>query len=169
MITVSAALEPVRAELIRRAERDAARTLAEADEAAERTLREARDQADTILAAARTRGEADAHAVLAAGQARARRAVRATYLRAQRAVYEELVRRVVLALREVRAATGYPQTRESLVLRALDVLGPDARVAEPPSGGVVAQRNGMRVDYSLETLARQAIQSVAVELEELWA
>ncbi|HEU5469320.1 MAG TPA: hypothetical protein VFV67_01605 [Actinophytocola sp.] len=168
MTTVAEALRPVRAELIRRAEADAAATLAEADRAAETTLAEAQGRAEAIMAEARARGAAEGRAVRAAGRARTRRAARESRLRGQRKIYDELLRRVLAALPEVRATPGYPGLRAELAAQARATLGPQARLSEPPGGGIIAQLDGRRVDYSLETLARQAVDALAAELEELW-
>ena len=159
------ALAPVRAALLARARATADAKLAEADAEAELALRQAREEAASILARARTAGEADARSVRAGEHARARRVARGLVLAARRHAYEELRRRSQQALRQQDPAV----LASALTDRVRATLGDSARLAAHPSGGLVGEDDGRRVDCSIEALADRSMSLLAGELSGLWS
>ncbi len=154
------ALEPVRAELLRRAREEAAQRVREATATAEQSVRQAEEEAARILAEARAEGAADAAAAAAAQQARSRRTARAAVLAARSEAYGELVRRSADALR------GEPVDR--LVALATALLGEPVQVTSAAGGGVVATAGDRRVDLSLDALAERATRLLGPDVEGLW-
>ncbi|MDL2074900.1 hypothetical protein QNN03_00445 [Streptomyces sp. GXMU-J15] len=165
---MTAALEPVRARLLRAAEADAAAMLATADKDAATILRQAEAQAADLLAEARERGAADAEAVRRAAHVRARRTARARELAARRECWEELRRQVIRGVEALRTTEGYPRIEAGLTARAHRLLGPRARISPAPGGGVLAEDETRRVDLSLTQCARRALDGAGPEVEELW-
>ncbi|WP_152189999.1 hypothetical protein [Georgenia satyanarayanai] len=159
-------LAPVRAALLTRADADARAELAAADAEAGDLLARARTEAGAVRDAARTEGRADGAALAAAERARARREARAVVLAAQREAYENLLARVRAALPELRADPAYPAWRERAVARVGGVLGPDAVVADIPTGGVVGHAPGRSAAASLTDLADRA--AAAADADGLW-
>ena len=166
---VAAALEPVRERLLRSARADAEELLARADQEAGALLDAATARAVAILDDARKQGEADAAQGRAAELTRVRRTNRARELAARRQAYEELRRRAIERVRELRHTTDYPAIRDRLTRRAHRLLGPDAEVAEHPGGGIVAHAPGRRADCTLDALAARALDRLGAETETLWA
>ncbi|MFF7929994.1 MULTISPECIES: V-type ATP synthase subunit E family protein [unclassified Streptomyces] len=162
------ALAPVRARLLQDARADAEAVLLAAAEDADALSREAEARAAAILAEAREQGAADAETARRAVRTRARRAARARELAARRQCWEELGRQVVRGVEDLRRTEAYPDLRRRLTLRARYLLGPDARIAEAPGGGVVGESRSRRVDLSLAAFAQQALDRYGAELEELW-
>jgi vacuolar-type H+-ATPase subunit E/Vma4 len=165
----SAALEPVRAELLRSACADAEALRARADRDAEELLRRARAGAEAILAEARRQGEADGEHSARAVLARARREARRHELAARREMYEELHSRTAERIRALRDAPDYPALLDGLGARVRRLLGPGAHVTEHASGGVVGQAGSRRADCSLDALAERALARAGTEVEALWA
>jgi vacuolar-type H+-ATPase subunit E/Vma4 len=166
MKSLEQSLKPVRDSLLGTAETDAATVLGEAAAEASRLEDDARQHAKEILDEARAQGEADARLVLARARAAAQRTARSAELGAQRAVYEQLRRRVHESLTDLRDD---PKLRATLTTHALTELGPATVVRDDPAGGVVAKAPGRYLDLSLSTLADQALDRVAPDLEGLWA
>lgn len=164
-----AALQPVRAELLRAAHAEAAGLLARAERDAADLLDDARTEARTILDEARREGETQGGAAGRDLRARALRQARAQELAARREAYEELRRRVTERVRELRHAPDYASVLERLTAHARRLLGPDAEVTVQPGGGVVAHAPGRRVDCTLDALAARALVRADVEAETLWA
>ncbi|GAB2856353.1 hypothetical protein [Nocardioides pacificus] len=162
-------LGPVRAALLARAEAEAQRLLAEADEEASGVLAQARAEADGIRAAARAQGELDAARELVSARARIRRRARTAVLSAQRDAYAELRARVLDELAGLRGDPGYGAWCDRLRERVQAVLGADARVVDSPSGGVVAEADGRRVECTLVGLADRVIDGLGADVEGLWA
>ncbi|MFJ9722642.1 V-type ATP synthase subunit E family protein [Streptomyces sp. NPDC101209] len=167
--TTDAALEPVRAQLLRAARAEADALLAAADSDARAVLAEADGRAAAILAEARGLGEADAAAARDAARSRSRRTARARELAARRECWEELRRQVVAGVEELRHADSYPALRARLTAHVRAALGPDAEVVEAPHGGVTARTTHRRLDCGLTTLALRALERIGGEPEELWA
>lgn len=164
----SAALEPVRAQLIRRARADADATLAAARIEAADQVAAARARAAAILDEARAQGAAQAAAETAVQRSSARRRARAVELDAERAVYAAVrddVERGVLALRD---APDYRLLHAGLERRARELLGPHAHLAADPRGGVVATAPGRRADLSLPAIAARALDAIGEEVTRLW-
>ena len=164
----SAALEPVRARLLRDAAADADSLVNAAAEDARATLRDAETRASAVLAESRRQGAHDAERAGVAASARVRRAIRARELAARREIWEELCRQVVDGVESLRESDRYPAVRRRLTAHVRQVLGPDARVTEAPGGGVVGDAPGRRLDCSLAALARRALDRADEEVEQLW-
>ncbi|WP_433074177.1 hypothetical protein ACQP1P_26905 [Dactylosporangium sp. CA-052675] len=156
-------LEPVRAALLRRAHADAAAVRAGAAQARTRLLGDAGAEGERILREARGKGRADAARLARAEEARTRRAAHALVLAAQRDVYDELCRRVAGQLRSALDGRLGP----ALAARATAALGPDARVEPAPGGGFTARLGDRRVDCSVASLTRHAVESAGA-VAELW-
>ncbi len=168
MSTSPAAVEPVRAALLRAARQDADAVLAGAREQAAAVLDGARGRAEAILAEARRQGAADGAAAGAADLLRARRAARATALAARAEAYRELRRAVAARLEDLRGSPEYPRLRELLAERARRLLGAEVPVGEPPDGGVLAVAGDRRVDLGLTALADRALERAGARVEALW-
>jgi hypothetical protein len=157
-----AALEPVRAALLRAARADADAVEAAAGRDGELTVREATIRAGHLREQARADGAADAAAALAVLRARAGRAARATVLAARREEYEALR----AAARAAMAALARdPTVHMRLIATARVRLGPEATVEEAPGGGVVASAGARRLDLSLAGFADRAVDQVADRLD----
>jgi vacuolar-type H+-ATPase subunit E/Vma4 len=167
--TVEESLAPLRAELLRRARADAARTTAAADDDAARLLAAARAQAEALLQTARDDGAADVAALLGAERSRVRRRTRSTVLRAQTHVLTELERRTLETAQRLCSAPEYPRWREGLVRAVRSALGPQATVVDHPAGGVVGTADSRRVDLSLPALVGRALAEATTEVQQLWA
>jgi vacuolar-type H+-ATPase subunit E/Vma4 len=165
-----AALAPVRDALVAEARADAARLVADA--ANERQAREtrARGQSAALLAQARADGEAEAERELAAERTTARRRARAIVLTAQREAYEALLQSVSERVSRIAAEPHYPELVERLSAVARHQLGPHTRVLAGEGGrpGVVGEVDGRRVDYTLESLAEEALKDLGPDVEALW-
>lgn len=164
-----AALEPVRARLLRDAAADADALLSAAAEDARATVREAEARASAALAEARNLGARDAGQTGAALRGRARRAARARELAARREIWEELCRQVVDGVEALRGTGAYPAVRRRLTAHVRQALGPGAHITEAPGGGVVGDAPGRRLDCSLAAFAQRALDRSGGEVEQLWA
>ncbi|MFG2859185.1 hypothetical protein [Streptomyces sioyaensis] len=164
-----AALEPVRAELLRTAHAEARELLARADREAADLLDAARAEGRAILGASRRQGEAEGAAAGRAALVQARRTARARELDVRREAYEELRLRATERVRALRHAADYEAVLDRLARRARRILGPEADVTEHPDGGVVAHAPGRRVDCTLDALAARALDRIGAEAETLWA
>lgn len=160
----TAALEPLRQVLLRRAEAAADGLRATAEREAGTATDAARQRAAAVLARARADGEADAAQRQAEDRARSRREARGIVLAAQRAAYDELRTRSHAAVREMLAD---PAAHDRLVALVRTRLGQDARVRPHPSGGVVGELpDDRRVDASVEALVERAL--AGLDLAALW-
>ncbi|MGK3940995.1 hypothetical protein ABK046_21475 [Streptomyces caeruleatus] len=164
----TAALDPVRAALLRAAHADAEAVLARAEREAAALLDRAHAEARAMLDEARRQGEADGAAAARDRLVRARREARSRTLAARRKAYGTLRRESAERVEEWRGTPDYPGLRERLERRARVLLGPGAQVTEDPHGGVVAHTPGRRVDLSLPTLAHQALDRMGGEVRRLW-
>lgn len=164
----AAALEPVRAQLLRSAHADAQARLAAADRQAAAVLEHARETAEASLDEARRQGEADAAQARTGELTRARRRARAAQLAVRRQAYEELRRRVTDRVLGLRQADEYAALLDLLGERARGLLGPDAELAEDKDGGLVGHVPGRRADLTLRTLAERALDRLGGEAETLW-
>lgn len=160
-----AALAPLRAALLARANHDADEARTAAAEAGRQAVDAARAQQDAVLADARTQGAADTAAVLASERTRARRESRGVVLRAQRDAYDLLRTRAQEAVRKLLSE---PQQRDRLVATVRRQLGNDAAIVEHPTGGVVGTSgDGRTVNASVAALVDGALADL--DLEQLWA
>jgi vacuolar-type H+-ATPase subunit E/Vma4 len=162
------ALAPVRARLLRRAERDADAALAAARADAAARIASARAQADAVLQEARVQGAALAAAEASARRSSARRRERALELAVEREVYEAVRDGVERRVRALRDEPGYPDVRGALEVQARALLGPDAEIVEDPGGGVLATAPGRRVDLTLRAIAARAMDALGEEVTRLW-
>ncbi len=160
-----AALQPLVAALLARAQAEADAMRAAAEEEGREVVAAAREQAAATLAQARVHGEEDAAELRASERARARRAARAVVLRAQRAAYDDLCR---LSQDAVGRLLAYPGRRGDLVARVRRRIGDQAVIRDGPDGGVVGSAaDGVSVDASVRGLVERAV--VDLDLEQLWA
>ena len=148
-------LEAYRRGRIEEALAAAEQVAAEADAASRRRLDDAARTAEAMLAAARADATAQADRDTAAAMARERRRARTIVLGARRAVYEDLMSRVHVAAVALRTEPAYDRLLEALEGVARRQLGDGAIVVRDPtpSGGIVAEADGRRVDYTLLVLA----------------
>lgn len=170
MTELAAALEPVRRALLADAESEAG----ERRRVAEREAAAIRAEADAAVADAVRRAEDHARATVrirtAQSLERARAEAHGAVLRAR----DEARGRLADATREAAVALRhdprYPDLLDRLELLAVDQLGTSAVVHRDPepSGGVIAEASGRRVDYSLEALAARALDVLGDEIAELW-
>jgi vacuolar-type H+-ATPase subunit E/Vma4 len=166
---VREALTPLHAELLRRANAEADRILADATAEARDVLDRAGGEAHGIIDSARAAGAAEALMAQAAERARTRRAHQSDVLAAQRNAYEQLRRRAADAIHRLRDEPGYPALRERLAARAAELLGADAVVTEDSAGGIVAEAAGRRLDLSLTAFAARAFERIEADIDGLWS
>jgi hypothetical protein len=152
-----AALEPVRAAMLRQATQDAATSIASARDAATAMIAHARADADALVAQAMVEGAAQAAPVAVAELSRGRQAARSVTLGADLAVRDEVVRRMKAAVLALRDRPDYPRLLERLSVLAASAAGPGAVVTAHPHGGVVATSGGVTVNCSLPRLADHAV------------
>lgn len=152
-----AALEPVRAAMLRQATQDAAAAVAAAKDAAAAMIAQAQADAEALVAQARVDGAAQAAPIAAAEVSQGRQAARSVTLGADLTIRNEVVRRIKAAVLGLRDGPDYPRLLERLSVLAASAAGPGAIVAEHPDGGVVAANRGVTVDCSLPRLADRAV------------
>jgi hypothetical protein len=163
-----AALAPVRAAMLRRAQEQADEIVGQARRQAADAVAGARADAGGSVVQAREAGLAQAAPLAAAVRNRRRRDVRATVLAAQREAYEELREQVRAAVSALRDEPGYGLLLERLRRSARQAAGPAATLTEDPAGGVVARGPGVVVDCSLPRLADAAVEALGAEVDWLW-
>lgn len=160
-----AALEPLRAALLARAQSQADRLRAAGEEEGRRAVDAAQQQADSVLARARAHGQADAAELRATEHARARRAARAVVLQAQRAAYDELCRQAGQAVGRLLADPGHHDRLTALVRGR---IGDEAVIREGPGGGILAQTpDGLGLDASVGALVQRGLGDL--DVGQLWA
>lgn len=167
LATQDAALEPVRAAMLGRAEARADLIVGQARDVAAALVADAQRDADTAVATARADGAAEAGLVAAAELNRSRRVARSVALGAELAAQDELAGRITAAVLRLRDEPGYPELRDRLATRARRAAGPAAEVSEHPDGGVVARAQGIVVDLSLPRLADRAVAALGARIAEL--
>jgi vacuolar-type H+-ATPase subunit E/Vma4 len=163
-----AALDPVRAQLIGDARREADRLIGDARREAQARLEQARREAEATVQQAREAGAAQAAQSVAREVARARREARGVVLATQEVLRQRVRAAVRSAAGALRAEAGYPDLLAALGSSARAVLGDGAVVREAPDGGVLADRGSLRVDLSLPVLADRALNERAGEVAVLW-
>ena len=166
---VMPALQPVAAELLRRADAEAQQVIADAQDEANRIVEQARATAQQITETARDAGQATTAALVAEETAAVRRAMRRDVLVAQDAVYRQWRRHAAEAVQRLRNEREYPRWRDALQRAASAALGPDARVIDNPAGGIAAQLCNRQIDLSLPAIAARALDRLAPEAEGLWS
>lgn len=162
-----AALEPVRAAMLRRAAHDAAQAVARARDGAAATITQAQRDADEAVARARAAGAAQARPVAMAELSRSRQVARSVALGADMAVRDEVVRKIKDAVLALRDDPEYPLLRDRLSGLAARAAGPGAVVTEHPQGGVIARAGGVTVDCSLPRLADRAVAALGAQIAAL--
>jgi len=163
------ALAPVRAYLLRGAEAEAGRILAEARAQADAILEQARSGAAETVGRARAQGEADGAAAAAAERSRGRDQARSIMLGVRREAYQDLRAQVLSAAGGLRTEPGYQGLLGRLVTMATRAAGPGAAVTVQPEGGVVARSRDVVVDCTLPRLAVLAVDELGDQVRELWA
>jgi vacuolar-type H+-ATPase subunit E/Vma4 len=162
-----AALQPVRAAMLRRATAEAEAIIATARRDAAALLGAARRDAEAALGQARADGIAQAAPLAAAELSRGRHAARETLLEAERGIGDEVARRIRAAVLGLRGEPGYRELRDRLTGLCRAAAGPGAQVTEHPAGGVVANAPGVLVDCSLPRLADLVIGQLGPQIGEL--
>lgn len=152
-----AALEPVRAEMLRQATQGAAAAVGSARDAAAAMIAQAQADADALVVRATAEGAVQAAPVAQAELSRGRQAARSITLGGDLAVRNEVVRRIKAAVLALRDSPDYPQLLERLSALAASAAGPGAVVTAHPDGGVVATSGGVTVNCSLPRLADRAV------------
>lgn len=149
---------------------DAARLTAEADAIAVARLAEGRRTAEAIVAQAQVEGVAEADREMARTRVRERRRAQRIVLGARRQAYETLSEGARAAVRDLRPGSAPGAFLDRLERLAREQLGDGARVERDlvGVGGVVAEFDGRRVDYSLAALAERCLRGLRAEVEELW-
>ncbi len=164
------ALGPVTASLAESARQRAEQVLSDADHQADATLAESRSRAETTLEAARESGADAARRRALAIVADARREAREEVLGAQRLVYEHVRAQTLERLRQLAGSPEAAALNERLANFARQRLGVDATVTTPEGElGVVAQRDGRRMDLTSHTLLERALTNAGAEITELWS
>lgn len=154
--------------LLDRARRDADAALAAADMEADAVRRKAHAEADAMLDDARAKGAADGAAVLSRARSRAELEARSVLLASQQAAYDRVRLAARDAVAELRHHPVYPALLDALRVRARRDLGPTAVATELPGGGLVAEVDGRRIEYSLAELADDVMDRMADEVDRLW-
>ena len=165
--TVTAALAPVRAHLLRSALDQAALIRADARRAAADITAQARRDAEAVVARAQSAGQAEAALLSAAELSRAHHEARSLLLGVQREAADALRDQVHAAVATLPHEPGYDQLAHGLTRLARTTAGPGAMVTPDPSGGVVARAPGIRVDCSLTRLADLAVEALG-RMRDLW-
>jgi hypothetical protein len=167
-LTQAAALELLKAELMRQAHADAADRVqrAAAEDAA--TIAEAQQKAALMIEHARQEGIADASVLVAAQRIHGRRQARTVTLRARAAALDELRRRSMAAMARLGRGPDYPTLRGVLVDYVSSQLGEQAVISEAPIGGVIGTVPGRRLDCSFAALAEQAVAERAARPNMPW-
>lgn len=144
--------------------------LAEVRSAADAELARAASEAAATLAEARADGTAEADREIAVARARERRQSQRTILGARRRAYDHLQAATVAATADLPLEPGYRALLDRLERWAREQLGEAALVRHGAAGGggVVAEADGRRVDYSLAALAERCLREIGTEVEELW-
>lgn len=164
-----AALEPVRAAMLRRATAEAQAITATAHQRATALLAAARHDGEAALRRARADGMALAAPLAAGERARARRTARAALLAVERSIRTEAESRIRAAILSLPGQPGYGELRDRLAALARAAAGPGAVVRDHPGGGVIAHAPGVLVDCSLPRLAERLIDALAPQITELCA
>ena len=162
-------LDPYRDALLQEARAGADAALAEATQEAAARTQEARERAERIVREATAEGEAAAERETAREHIRARRRARRIVLEAKRDVLGRLRRASLDATMATRSEPAYEAMLARLEALARDQLGPQARLTiDPPDlGGIVAEVDGRRVDYTIAALVDRALAEVAPVAMEL--
>jgi len=162
-------LESYRLGRLDEARATAERRAAEARSAAAAEIAEASGAAAAAIAEARADGAGRADREMALAGVRDRRRSRQIVLGARRRAYEVLREEALAAAARLRLDSGYPALLDRLERLSRAQLGDGARIErDPADGGVAAEVDGCRVDYSLPALAERCLRGLGAEVEDLW-
>lgn len=161
-------IESLRTVVLAEATEDTARVVRAAEADRRKRLAEAQRSADAIVAAGRSAGEADSRGEALRRRIAAGHRARALVLAARRGLYEELERTALAAVQELRADPAHQALLARLERAARDELGADAVVEPHPAGGLVARLGPRSLDYSLPALAARCVAALGARVEELW-
>ncbi|ATL69298.1 V-type ATP synthase subunit E family protein [Nocardia terpenica] len=167
--TIDAALDSVRAEILRRATEDADRMLEAARAQAAAARARAESEASEVISHAEAAGKARAAAVSAVERRRTTRERRSRLLARQRDAYDRWRAAATAAVLALRAHPDYATIRNGLRDAAIRLLGPQCDIVEDPAGGLVARSGGRVLDLRLSTIAARALDRVEPEIGGLWA
>jgi vacuolar-type H+-ATPase subunit E/Vma4 len=156
-------LDPYREALLHDARARAEAMRAEATREAIDCATEARERADRMIREARADGEAAAERETAMEHVRARRRARRVVLEARSAAFARFRRAALEAAMAARSEPAYGVLLERLTALARDQLGDGAQlIVDPPGvGGVVAEVQGRRVDYTVAALVDRMLAQIA--------
>ena len=153
----AAALEPLKAELLRRANGAAAERVQQAAAEDAATVAQAEHEAALIVDQARREGIAEAAALVAVQRARSRRQAREVVLRARAEAWAELRQRSMAAVTLLSTEPAYRELRSRLADYVRAELGTEAVIFHAPTGGVIGTVPGRRLDCSVATLVEQVL------------
>jgi len=162
-------LEAYRRGRLEEARANAERLAAEGESMAAARIDEASGAAIAIIAEARADGAAQADREMAITRTHEQRRSHRIVLEARRRAYEDLGTRGRAGARELRPDPAYPALLDRLEQLTREQLGDGALIErDPADGGVVAEFEGRRVDYSLPALVERCLRTLGAEIEELW-
>jgi hypothetical protein len=163
-----AALEPLKAELLRRGRVAAAERLqlAAADDAA--IIARGQREADLIFEQARQEGLSEASELIARERTRHRRQARDVVLRAHAAALQQLRERSIAAVVQLATEPGYVELHNRLVGYVRSQLGQDAVISYAPAGGVIGTVTGERLDCSFPALVEQVLADLTSDRGTAW-
>jgi hypothetical protein len=163
-----AALEPLKAELLRRGRVAAAERLqrAVADDAA--TIARAQRDANLILEQARQQGLSEASELIARERTRHRRQARDVVLRAHADTLQQLRERSIAAVARLATEPDYVELHSRLVDYVRSQLGQDAVISDAATGGVIGTVTGQRFDCSFPTLVEQLLADLTADRGTAW-
>ncbi len=165
---VTAALASVRGALIDEAEAQAIDLRQRAQEAADKRVSQEQEVADHAVELAVERRERSAAAAFDQAIAAERNHASGLALARRRAHRQLLIEQTTASARTMRSDPRYGELVQALTRRAVEQLGPNARLeVDGAAGGVVATLGHERVDYSLEALAARALAALADEVAEV--
>ncbi len=129
----------------------------------------AQRSAAAVVERARADGAAEADREMTRDGARERRRARRIVLDARRRAYERLRVDVHAAIESTDRRSEYEALLDRLEGLAHEQLGDRARVErDPAGGGLIAEIDGRRVDYTLDALVERCLRGLGAEVERLW-
>ncbi len=162
-------LEAYRSGRLAEARGAAERLVAEATSAAAAEVAEASRTVAAALVEARANGTGQADREMSVRRVIEQRRSHRIILAARRRAYEGLRAEASVAVRDLQLEPGYPALLERLAQLAREQLGDGAHVEQDPAGGgIAAEVDGRRVDYSLNALVDRCLRGLGAEVENLW-
>jgi hypothetical protein len=166
--TALAALEPLKAELVRQAQAVAAERIQQAVAEDAATIARAERDAALILEQARQEGISEVSVLIAAQRTHSRRQARAVTLRARADALEELRRRSIAAAARLSTDSDSKEWRNRLVEYVRAQLGEEAVISDAATGGVIGTVPGRRLDCSFATLVERTLAERAAQPNMPW-